>query len=138
VAIGNDREVGVDVEQVRPDAAIDEIAAEYFSPREQAAIHRLPPADRDRAGFACWTLKEAYLKARGGGLDRPLDDFDVLDAQTGTGSGYGVSSVAAVDGWSLRLLQLGDEYAGAVAAAGTGPPLPATPRRLSLADLTTG
>ena len=77
VAVSQGREVGVDVEHVRPRVDLDGFAARYFSPRERDALARVPSGDRLRAFFEIWTLKEAYLKACGDGLLRALDAFDV-------------------------------------------------------------
>lgn len=77
VAVGLDREVGVDVERVRVLDDLDGFAARYFSPAERDALARVPSGERPRAFFEVWTLKEAYLKACGEGLLRALDAFDV-------------------------------------------------------------
>jgi 4'-phosphopantetheinyl transferase len=76
-AFAYDREVGVDVEEVRviPDA--DTIVAQMFSPREKADYFALSPRDRALGFFQCWTRKEAFIKALGDGLYHPLDRFDV-------------------------------------------------------------
>lgn len=71
------RQIGVDVEQMRSDFEIEELASRFFSTSEQRAILRLPKSQRRRAFFRCWTRKESLLKARGGGLLLPLEDFDV-------------------------------------------------------------
>jgi 4'-phosphopantetheinyl transferase len=76
-AIASGREVGVDLEWVRPLADLRQIAETFFSARERAALFELEPAHRPEAFYACWTRKEAYLKARGEGLALPLDQFDV-------------------------------------------------------------
>jgi len=70
-------EVGVDVELLRPDAADGRVAERFFSPREVAALRALPESEQPQAFLACWTRKEAFLKARGDGLTLPLDSFDV-------------------------------------------------------------
>jgi 4'-phosphopantetheinyl transferase len=71
------REVGIDVEAVRPIANADDIALRFFSPRETKAYLGLDPRDRVRGFFNCWTRKEAFVKAIGDGLHYPLDRFDV-------------------------------------------------------------
>jgi 4'-phosphopantetheinyl transferase len=71
------RELGIDVEQFRPDIARAEIARRYFSMREIAELNALPPELRTEGFFLCWTRKEAYIKAKGEGLHIPLDSFDV-------------------------------------------------------------
>ena len=77
VAVSLGREVGVDVEHVRPRADLADFVARYFSPREREVQARIPSDDRLRAFYEVWTLKEAYLKACGDGLLRELDAFDV-------------------------------------------------------------
>ena len=67
--------VGIDVENRSRSSATTEIASQFFSPAEVMALHAVPAlAQRDRF-FTLWTLKEAYIKARGLGLTLPLDSF---------------------------------------------------------------
>jgi 4'-phosphopantetheinyl transferase len=75
LALTSGRDVGIDVEAVsRRDASLD-IADRFFSPSEAAALRTQPASDRDRRFFDYWTLKEAYIKARGMGLSLSLDKF---------------------------------------------------------------
>jgi 4'-phosphopantetheinyl transferase len=75
LAFSDMSEVGIDLEQVRPNFAVDEIAERFFSPREIAECCALPPEHRAERFFLLWTRKEAYIKARGGGLQISLDSF---------------------------------------------------------------
>lgn len=70
-------ELGVDLEQIRPMPDFRDLARDNFAPDEVAAIEGLAP-DRQLDGFfACWTRKEAYVKARGLGLSLDLASFIV-------------------------------------------------------------
>jgi 4'-phosphopantetheinyl transferase len=77
VALTLGRALGIDVERMRSEMANQEIAARFFSANECKALAALAPDVQCAAFFACWTRKEAYLKARGDGLSLPLDAFDV-------------------------------------------------------------
>jgi 4'-phosphopantetheinyl transferase len=70
-------EIGVDVERQRSSPDLPQVAAHFFHPDELADLNALPETDRTAAFFRCWTRKEAYLKAHGGGLSIPLDSFRV-------------------------------------------------------------
>lgn len=70
VAVAHGREVGVDVERLDRLVRRD-LAARVCSPREAAALRARTPGDWPRAFLEYWTLKEAYLKARGTGLALP-------------------------------------------------------------------
>ena len=72
VTIG--REVGVDVEHVGRHVTHD-IAGRFFAPEEVTDLRGLPLEDQQRIFFDYWTLKEAYIKARGFGLALPLGEF---------------------------------------------------------------
>ena len=72
VTIG--REVGVDVEHVGRHLTHD-VAGRFFAAEEVTDLQALPPDDQQRIFFDYWTLKEAYIKARGFGLALPLGDF---------------------------------------------------------------
>lgn len=69
------REVGIDVEDIQRPGETVGIADHYFSASEIAALHALPIEARHRRFFEYWTLKEAYIKARGMGLSLPLEQF---------------------------------------------------------------
>lgn len=70
--------VGVDVEQVRERILLMETARSAFSSEEIATLRALSPNEFVDRFFDYWTLKEAYLKARGSGLNFPLDQFSIL------------------------------------------------------------
>ncbi len=120
-AVARGREVGVDVEALRPDFATDEIAERFFSPTERRALRAVPPERRCEAFFACWTRKEAYIKARGLGLAIPLDAFDVSLAPDEPAALLATRDEPGESvRWSLEALAPGPGFAGAVVAEGHG------------------
>jgi 4'-phosphopantetheinyl transferase len=72
VTIG--REVGVDVEHIARHLHYD-VPGRFFAPGEVTDLRNLPVEDQQKVFFDYWTLKEAYIKARGFGLALPLGDF---------------------------------------------------------------
>ncbi|NML19103.1 4'-phosphopantetheinyl transferase family protein [Azohydromonas caseinilytica] len=74
IGVTQQRALGVDVERLARNALLD-IADRFFSPSEVSALRALAPARQGRRFFELWTLKEAYIKARGMGLSIPLDRF---------------------------------------------------------------
>ncbi len=108
--------VGIDVEKLRPEFATDQVAAQFFSTNEQTELFRLPPEDRVRGFFNCWTRKEAYVKASGLGLQVPLNSFDVSLAP---GHPARLQAYDA-DRWSLFAFIPAEEYAAAIVAEGKG------------------
>ena len=71
-------EVGVDVEPVERAESILKLAPKVFSEAEQAQLESLEGAAKLDRALSLWTLKEAYIKARGLGLALPLDKFSFL------------------------------------------------------------
>jgi 4'-phosphopantetheinyl transferase len=71
------REIGIDLESIRPGLSDEAIAERFFSTGEVRALRELPRHLQDEGFFNCWTRKEAYIKAKGEGLSMPLSDFEV-------------------------------------------------------------
>jgi len=118
-AVSRQREVGVDVERICSELVVEDLAARYFSPRENAALLGLPKNHRRDGFFACWTRKEAFLKAKGDGLSQPLDGFDVSLAPGEPAALLGSRGQARdVERWSIREVPSIPGYAGAVAGEG--------------------
>jgi 4'-phosphopantetheinyl transferase len=74
LAVRRGHRIGIDVERVSRQV-LEDVAERHFAPAEVRDLRALPPADQGRAFFDYWTLKEAYIKARGMGLALPLDQF---------------------------------------------------------------
>ena len=79
-AVTFNREVGIDLELIRPISEVERLVESFFSSREKAIFQMLHASRRQEAFFNCWTRKEAYLKASGDGLARPLDEVEALRA----------------------------------------------------------
>ena len=115
VVVGSHRAVGVDVERVRPLPDLDGLVARYCAPGEQAALGRLPPDRRLEAFFTVWTLKEAYLKARGEGLHQRPESVEItLDPDDARASVRALDE-AAGRRWDLFRLRHPAGHAAAVA-----------------------
>jgi 4'-phosphopantetheinyl transferase len=111
--------LGVDVERVKPIRDVEDVARKAFSPLEFDRWTALPDPVRLPAFYEAWTRKEAFLKALGSGLDRPLDSFDV---SFGPGERPRLLRVAGDPGqaerFSLHSFEPEHGYIGAVAIAG--------------------
>jgi 4'-phosphopantetheinyl transferase len=120
LAITRGRDIGVDVERLRDMERDGEPLAErFFSPREAAVLRSLPPELRREAFFHCWTCKEAYIKANGKGLSLPLDQFDVsLHPAEPAALLATHHDPMEARRWSLRSLDPGEGYVGALAVEG--------------------
>jgi 4'-phosphopantetheinyl transferase len=113
-AFARNRELGIDLEPIRPEFAGEGIAERHFSPQELKEWRRLTPGLRAEAFFLCWTRKEAYVKARGGGLQIPLASFSVTLTPGQPEQLLSVDSAR----WRLRSFQPAPGYAAAIVGEG--------------------
>ena len=77
LAVTHHRAVGIDIEHIRSDVDVENLANQFFSPAERAELEALPSNKKLASFFSGWTRKEAFLKARGEGITYPLDQFSV-------------------------------------------------------------
>jgi 4'-phosphopantetheinyl transferase len=109
-------DIGIDVEQHRALADLENIAHRFFSPEEAAELLELSAAEKTAAFFRCWTRKEAYIKALGGGLSIPLDSFRVTLRPGVAARMVSMAGVAdAAQAWTLHQYDPGPGYTGAIA-----------------------
>lgn len=79
LAVGRSAEIGIDVETVDRSVDIEGIGRSVFTQSEVDWIFQLRGLERDRF-FDLWTLKEAYIKARGRGFSLPPNRFALVGA----------------------------------------------------------
>lgn len=72
------REVGIDIEVIRPDIKTEKLARRHFTPGEQAYVFSGEESQLADRFFRIWTAKESYLKYLGTGLSRSLQSVDVI------------------------------------------------------------
>jgi len=77
IAVGSEHQLGVDLERRKDGVDTAALAERFFSPNECAGLKALTPSLQVAAFYACWTRKEAFLKATGDGLSFPLAGFSV-------------------------------------------------------------
>ena len=124
-AVTTGREVGIDVEFTGRHLLHDNIPERFFSSREVADLRALPPEAQHSAFFDYWTLKEAYIKARGLGLALPLGQFTFLrrDGQSPRIE-FAPELHDEPDTWQFAQLSPTPEHRMAIAVRRTGADLP--------------
>jgi 4'-phosphopantetheinyl transferase len=121
VAVTDGATIGIDLEWTGRTVEWHAISS-MFAVGERAQLLALSGAALERAGFRCWTRKEAYVKARGDGLSLPLELFEVTVTE---GEPARVAHVAAEidDGvaWTLTEIDVGPGYVACLATADGAP-----------------
>jgi 4'-phosphopantetheinyl transferase len=69
--------IGVDVESLQRTNVHQDIAKRFFANSEAGFLERLNDAPKQIEFLKLWTLKEAFIKARGLGLSIPLKSFEI-------------------------------------------------------------
>ncbi len=130
LALGRDPLVGVDVEPLARSVEVLPIVDRFFSASEAAALRALPPSQHRDRFLALWTLKEAYIKARGMGLAIPLGDFSFEPDGDPVRIGFAPSLDDDPTLWRFHRVDLHDRHRIAVAAK-----VPALTVRFARVDL---
>jgi len=124
LAITADRPVGIDIERVRRDIEHDAIVRQFFSPTECREYFRLGDEERPSAFARLWTRKEAYLKALGEGMGKPLDSFAVPMAPGAAAESAAFLAEPDADGeWIVFGIDAPPGYEAALATRGQLPRL---------------
>jgi 4'-phosphopantetheinyl transferase len=107
IAVAQSRQVGADIEQVRPMPDLQAVAARVCTPVELVRLSGLAGRERECAFFAMWTRKEALAKATGEGIGAIVGD--------------GSEDLGGGDGrWTVTEVNVVPGYAACVAAEGAG------------------
>jgi 4'-phosphopantetheinyl transferase len=122
-AIGMQSEIGVDVERVDRLFDFVALAERFFAPGEVQLLESAPPTLRNERFFTLWTLKEAYLKARGFGLRLPLDSFEVRPEDGGAAAlAFPAAAEEPPLDWHLRTFSPAASHILSAAVHMTGTP----------------
>jgi 4'-phosphopantetheinyl transferase len=117
LAVATGREVGIDIEQVRPRPNAVQLVERYFSAAERTEFAGLSGIDQERGFLLGWTRKEAFVKAVGDGLQCPLDSFAVT-MTPGRPAGLALPPEHAAAGWTVADLHPGEGYVAALVTSG--------------------
>jgi len=127
-AITDGCEVGIDVEHIGRSLAPHKLAKRFFSEREAADLNQLSGGLEHSRFLEYWTLKEAYIKARGLGLAIPLSSFSFYQD---VGSQWRIEFHERCPDtpgrWTFRSWRIGPFHQAALALAGAGHDAPRQP-----------
>jgi 4'-phosphopantetheinyl transferase len=116
-AISKSRALGVDIEYLNRDIDYSGLAERFFTNSEYASLQRIPESGRKRAFLACWTRKEAVIKATGEGLSLPLDQFEVtVEPDAEPRILFFAAATQQISDWTLCAADVGSDYIATVAA----------------------
>ena len=108
IAVTARRDVGVDVERVRPVERALKVSKRCFSAEEHEMLVSLSPGELARAFLSIWVKREGTAKARGDSVWRGLASWK---------NGEIENSPSRL-GWKVEYLDLGEEFVGVVVSQG--------------------
>jgi 4'-phosphopantetheinyl transferase len=120
VAVTRGRQVGIDIERIDASRSDPAMASHFFAPAERRCLERLDGDLWTDGFFNCWARKEAFVKATGEGLSRPLDDFEVslhpgepprllrVGADPGAASQWQMAELEPIAGYAHALVVAGE------------------------------
>lgn len=100
IGVSESRAVGIDLEHVRPLSRALRVAERFFSHSEYLMLRDLPEDELVRAFLSVWVAREGTAKAQGLNVWR------------------GLAALETPAGWTVRPVDLGAEYVGAVVSSG--------------------
>lgn len=109
IAVAQKQNIGIDIEKINHEANHQALMTRFFSKAEQSEFQAIPKINKARIFCACWTRKEAFIKAIGDGVSYGLDSFDVTvdpEDQTPDINLHKPSE----ETWSAINLPINDEY----------------------------
>jgi len=115
-AVTLQKNIGIDIERIRYDIDVAEIARRFFSQEEVNSLESIHENKLHELFFRYWTRKEAFLKATGDGISFPMEKIDVSLI-----NGRILSPVRLPDNkrentnWYVQDLFPGEGYAAAIA-----------------------
>lgn len=114
-----DVEVGIDVEEIRPEfAALDDFAW-VLSDAERAFVLAAAPSQRAAALATVWVRKEAYVKALGEGLSRSLPEIGITPGADGKPMlAFDRNPAARESRWSFADLEIDTAHKACLVHAG--------------------
>ncbi len=118
-AVTRGRNIGIDIEHIRDNVDVGQMAQGFFSQSEIRSLEQTPQNNRSELFFKYWTRKEAFIKATGEGISFPMERCDVSLI-----TGNNISPIIIPGdnkdsvGWYGRDLFPGSGYAAAIAVEG--------------------
>lgn len=109
IAVAQKQSIGVDIEKINHESDHQALITRFFSKAEQAEFQTMPDANKARAFCACWTRKEAFIKAIGNGITYGLDKFDVTVNPENQAPEINMHKPSE-ETWSAFNLSINDEY----------------------------
>jgi 4'-phosphopantetheinyl transferase len=119
IAVAKGREVGIDLEKIRPEVDAVKLAKRFLSAKDQAFVESGDPTGRHERFLQSWVAREAVFKAKGTGITFPLDR-DHLELSNNGQEGHLLRNDGGSEGADIliRFLSLESDWVGAVAAEG--------------------
>jgi 4'-phosphopantetheinyl transferase len=118
LAVGRERELGIDVERTTRKVDINGVSRRMFAASELESLRGLEGREKIDAFFRCWTSREAIVKGMGQGMFITKEEFDV---ECRPGKRIAVRRAAETStafSWRIGLIPLPPGFCGVLATPG--------------------